>query len=152
MFMLQWGTHADRNTAVEALHMVNFYFFMTEYNAAHDNYFEVATWSTPLVQDLASGKRKNAGGGLLYKQDIALWTPYLYAKPLRYFYSGDKKLLGTSVTGVGKNGTMEVVKVLSAATPDGTRYLCILNRGPAVALERIIIDGKPVPPDASIHV
>ena len=93
MFMLQWGTHADRNLVVEGLHMANFYFFMTEYNATHDNYFEVATWSVPMMQDLASGKRKNSGGGMLYKEDIALWTPYLYAKPLRYFYSGDKKLL-----------------------------------------------------------
>ena len=48
---------------------------------------------------------------MLYKENIALWTPYLYAKPLRYFYSGDKRLLDASVTGVEKNGTMEVVKV-----------------------------------------
>ena len=59
----QWGTHADRNLVVEGLHMANFYFFMTQYNATHDNYFEVATWSAPMMQDLASGKRKNSGGG-----------------------------------------------------------------------------------------
>ena len=80
--------------------MANFYFFMTQYNAEHDNYFEVATWSVPLMQDLTSGKRKNSGGGMLYKENIALWTPYLYAKPLRYFYSGDKRLLAASVAGV----------------------------------------------------
>jgi hypothetical protein len=85
MFMLQWGTHADRNLVVEGLHTVNFFFFMTEYNAKHDNYFEVATWSIPLMQDLSSGKRKNSGGGTLYKEEIALWSPYLYAKPLRHF-------------------------------------------------------------------
>jgi hypothetical protein len=152
MFMLQWGTHAERNTAVEGLHMVNFYFFMTQYNATHDNYFEVATWSVPLMQDLTSGQRKNSGGGMLYKENIALWTPYLYAKPLRYFYSGDKTLLNASVTGVGKNGTMEVVKVLAAAGPDGKKYLCVLNRGPAVALGGITVDGKAIPPAANVFV
>ncbi len=152
MFLLQWGTHADRNTVVEGLHTVNFYFFMTEYNARHDNYFEVATWSVPLMQDLTSGKRKNSGGGMLYQKDIALWTPYLYAKPLRYFYSGDKTLLTASVTGAGKNGTMEVVKALAGAGPDGKKYLCILNRGPAVALGGITIDGKTIPTGASVQV
>jgi len=152
MFMLQWGTHTDRNLVVEGLHMVNFYFFMTQYNATHDNYFEVATWSVPLMQDLASGKRKNSGGGMLYKENIALWTPYLYAKPLRYFYSGDKTLLTTSVAGVQKNGMMEVVKALAGAGPDGKRYLCILNRGPATALGTITIDGKPLASSASVYV
>jgi hypothetical protein len=152
MFVLQWGTHAERNTVVEGLHMANFYFFMTEYNAAHDNYFEVATWSVPLMQDLTSGQRKNSGGGMLYQKDIALWTPYLYAKPLRFFYSGDKQLLDTSVTGVGKNGAMALVKALAGAGPDGKKYLCILNRGPAVALSGITVDGQPVPGGASVHL
>jgi len=152
MFMLQWGTHADRNLVVEGLHSVNFFFFMTEYNAKHDNYFEVATWSIPLMQDLSSGKRKNSGGGTLYKEEIALWSPYLYAKPLRHFYSGDKSLLAASVTGVEKDGTMDVIKVLAAAGPDGAKYLCILNRGPATGLGGITIDGKAVPSNASVHV
>ncbi|HEY6166535.1 MAG TPA: hypothetical protein VI454_00755 [Verrucomicrobiae bacterium] len=152
MFMLQWGTHADRNTVVEGLHTVNFYFFMTEYNATHDNYFEVATQSVPLMQDLTSGKRKNSGGGLLYQKDISLWSAYLYSKPLRHFYSGDKTLLTASGAGAGKNGAMEVVKVLAAAGPDGKKYLCILNRGPAVALGGITIDGKTIPAGASVQV
>jgi hypothetical protein len=152
MFMLQWGTHADRNLVVEGLHTVNFFFFMTEYNAKHDNYFEVATWSIPLMQDLSSGKRKNSGGGMLYKEEIALWSPYLYAKPLRHFYSGDKSLLAASVVGIERDGTMELVKVLAAAGPDGATYLCILNRGPAAALGGITINGKPVPLDASVRV
>ena len=152
MFMLQWGTHADRNLVVEGLHSVNFLFFMTEYNAKHDNYFEVATWSIPLMQDLSSGKRKNSGGGTLYKEEIAVWSPYLYAKPLRHFYSGDKSLLSASVVGIEKDGTMEIVKVLAAAGPDGAKYLCILNRGPGTALGGITIDGKPVRSDASVRV
>ena len=152
MFMLQWGTHADRNLVVEGLHMANFYFFMTQYNATHDNYFEVATWSAPMMQDLASGKRKNSGGGMLYKETIALWTPYLYARPLRYFYSGDKKLLDASVTGIKKDGTMDVVKVLAGAGPDGKTYLCVLNRGPAVAIGGITVDGQPIPAGASVYV
>jgi hypothetical protein len=152
MFMLQWGTHADRNTAVEGLHAVNFYFFMTEYNATHDNYFEVATWSVPLMQDITSGKRRNSGGGRLYKEQIALWAPYLYAKPLRYFYSGDKNLRKASVTGVEKNGTLEVVKALAAAGPDGRKYVCILNRGPAVALGGITIDEQTTPAGAKVYV
>ena len=152
MFMLQWGTHADRNTALEGLHMANFYFFMTQYNAQHDNYFEVATWSVPLMQDLTSGKRKNSGGGMLYKENIALWTPYLYSKPLRYFYSGGKSLLTTSVTGVAKSGMMEVVKAQAGVGPDGKKYLCILNRGPAVALGGVTIDDKTIPADANLFV
>ena len=152
MFMLQWGTHADRNTALEGLHMANFYFFMTQYNAQHDDYFEVATWSVPLMQDLTSGKRKNSGGGMLYKENIALWTPYLYAKPLRYFYSGDKSLLTTSVTGVAKSGMLEVVKAQAGVGPDGKKYLCILNRGPAVALGRVTIDDNTIPADANLFV
>jgi len=152
MFMLQWGAHAERNTVVEGLHSVNFLFFMTEYNATHDNYFEVATWSVPLMSDITSGKRKGSGGGKIYKKDIALWSPYLYAKPLRYFYGGDKNLLQTSVTGVKKDGTMELIKTLAAVGPDGTKYLCVLNRGPAVALGGIAVDGKPIPSGASVRV
>jgi len=106
----------------------------------------------PLMQDLTSGKRKSSGGGMLYQKGIALWTSYLYAKPLRYFYSGDKALLTASVTGGGKNGTMEVVKALASAGPDGKRYLCLLNRGPAVALGGILIDDKSVPASASVQV
>ena len=152
MFMLQWGAHAERNTVVEGLHSVNFLFFMTEYNAIHDNYFEVATWSVPLMSDITSGKRKGSGGGKIYKKDIALWSPYLYAKPLRYFYGGDKNLLQTSVTGVNKDGTMEMVKALAAAGPDGTNYLCVLNRGPAIALGGIAVDGKSVASGVSVRV
>ena len=152
MFMLQWGTHADRNLVVEGLHTVNFLFFMTEYNAAHENYFEVATWSIPLMQDITSGKRKGSGGGMLYQKDIALFSPYLYAKPLRYLYSGDKKIMQTSVEGVAKNGTMEVVKALAGAGPDGKKYLCILNRGPATALGAITVDGKTLSSGASVSV
>jgi hypothetical protein len=104
------------------------------------------------MQDLTSGKRKNSGGGMLYKENIALWTPYLYAKPLRYFYSGDKCLLTTSVTGVAKSGMMEVVKAQAGLGPDGKKYLCILNRGPAVALGAVTIDDKTIPADASLFV
>jgi hypothetical protein len=152
MFLLQWGTHADRNTVLEGLHSVNFLFFMTEYNAAHANYFEAATWSVPLMSDLTSGKRRGAGDGVTYQKDIALWSSYLYVKTLRDFYSGDKSLLSTSVSGVPKDGAMEVVKVLAAAGADGKKYLCILNRGPSIALESVTVDGKPVVPDADMHV
>lgn len=152
MFMLQWGTHADRNTALEGLHSVNFMFFMTEYNATHDNYFEIATWSIPLMSDLTSGKRKGRGDGVTYQKDIALWSGYLYAKPLRHFYSGDQSLLSASTSGVEKQGAMDVVKVLASKGPDGRRYLCILNRGPAVALGTITVDGEPVLPESEIRV
>jgi hypothetical protein len=54
--------------------------------------------------------------------------------------------------GIERDGTMEIVKVLAAAGPDGAKYLCILNRGPAAALSGITIDGKPVPSDASVRV
>src|SRR6185295_14994722 len=80
------------------------------------------------------------------------WAPYLYAKPLRYFYSGDKTLLTASVSGVEKQGAMEVVKVLAGTGPDGKKYLCLLNRGPAVALHAITVDGQPIAPGASVHV
>lgn len=152
MFMLQWGTHADRNTALEGLHSVNFLFFMTSYNAEHDNYFEVANWSVPIMSDLTSGKRKGSGGGVTFQKDIAWWSGYLYAKPLRQFYSGDKSLLSASVNGVEKQGAMEVVKVLASAGPDGKKYLCILNRGPAIALNAITVNGAPIAADAKVHV
>ncbi|MCW2573745.1 MAG: hypothetical protein JWO88_3803 [Frankiales bacterium] len=152
MFMLQWGTHADRNTAVEGLHSVNFLFFMTEYNAMHDNYFEIATLSVPLMQDLTSGKRKGGGGGMTYQQDIALWASYLYLKPLRYFYRGDQTILNASVSGIEKRGSMDLVKVLAGAGSDGKKYVCILNRGPALALNAITVDGKAIAGEASLHV
>ena len=44
------------------LHTANFLFYMTEYNATHDDYFQVATLSIPLMKDVASEKRKNSGG------------------------------------------------------------------------------------------
>jgi hypothetical protein len=152
MFMLQWGTHADRNTVAEGLHSVNFMFFMTQYNALHDNYFEVATWSVPLMQDLTSGKRQGSGGGMKYQQDIALWASYLYMKPLRYFYREDQRLLNASASGVERRGSMEQVKVLAGAGSDGRKYVCILNRGPALALHALTVDGKPLTGDASVHV
>ncbi len=152
MFMLQWGTHADRNLVVEGLHSVNFLFFMTSYNASHDNYFEAATWSVPIMQDLTTGKRKNSGGGVTYKKDIALWSPYLYVKPLRTFYSGDKKLLASSATGGGKDGEMELVKTLAATGPDGHKYLCVLNRGPARALGELKVDGRAISDSTSVRV
>jgi hypothetical protein len=152
MFMLQWGTHADRNTVVEGLHSVNFMFFMTQYNALHDNYFEVATWSVPLMQDLTSGKRKGSGGGMTYQPDIALWASYLYMKPLRYFYQGDQRLLNAAVSGGEKRGSMEPVKVLAGAGADGRKYVCILNRGPALALKALTVDGKALAGDATVHV
>lgn len=152
MFLLQWGTHADRNTVLEGLHSVNFLFFMTQYNAAHDNYFEVATWSVPLMSDLSSGKRKGAGSGPTYRQDIALWASYLYAKPLRYFFSGDKSLLPASVSGVEPDQAMEVVKAIAGVGPDGKKYVCILNRGPAVPLRQLTLDGKPIANDTVAQV
>jgi hypothetical protein len=152
MFMLQWGTHADRNTALEGLHSVNFLFFMTEYNATHDNYFEVANWSVPIMSDLSSGKRKGSGGGVTYQKDIALWSGYLYVKPLRHFYSGDQSLLSASVSGVATNGAMEVVRALASVGPNGKKYLCILNRGPAHPLGSIIVDGIPIAFDASMKM
>ncbi|HEY2572696.1 MAG TPA: hypothetical protein VGH65_01465, partial [Verrucomicrobiaceae bacterium] len=152
MYLLQWGTHADRNTVLEGLHSVNFLFFLTQYNATHDNYFEVANWSVPIMQDLSSGKRRGSGGGMLYQKDIALWASYLYAKPLRPFYSGDKSLLPASVTGVASRGTMELVKVLAGAGPDGRKYVCILNRGPAISLDEIFLDGEPMVHDAVVHL
>jgi hypothetical protein len=89
---------------------------------------------------------------MLYKENIALWTPYLYAKPLRHLYSGDKSLLTAAATGVAKNGTMEIVKALAATGPDDKRYLCVLNRGPAVALGGVWIDEKAIARDASVFV
>lgn len=152
MFMLQWGTHADRNTVVEGLHTVDFLFFMTSYNATHDNYFETATWSVPIMSDLTSGKRKGSGSGMTYRKDIALWSGYLYAKPLRHLFNGGQSLLKTSVRGAGKSGAMDLVKALACSGADGKKHLCLLNRGPSVPLQNIAIDGKAVAPDALVHV
>jgi len=66
MYITQWGTHSDRNTAVQGLHVANFYFFMAQYNAVHDNYFAAATGALNLAATVGMGMGR--GGGLVYKR------------------------------------------------------------------------------------
>lgn len=149
MYLTQWGTHADRNTAVQGLHIANFYFFLAQYNAAHDDYFPVATSSVNLAQDVSKHAR---GGGTLYRENIELLTPYLYTKPFRHLFSGDKKLLDATVPGVGKNGNEEVVKALAAVGTDGRKYVYLLNSGPAAAVGRLSVDGATLPAGLRVEV
>jgi len=150
MYMLQWGTHADRNTPVQGLHIANFYFFLAQYNAAHDDYFAAAT-SALVLADKASGAGRR-GGGILYKEKIALLAPYLYTKPFRHLFSGDKKLLTASVNGAKGGGQGQTVKALAAAGPDGRKYVYVINSGPAVALGGLTVDGEALPPDLPLQV
>jgi|GEM_PF-416488 len=146
MFLTQWGTHADHNTAVQGLHIANFYFFLAQYNAAHDDYFAVATSSVNLMQDVSKYAR---GGGTLYREKIELLTPYLYTKPFRHLFGGDKKLLAATVQDVGKE---EAIKVLAAVGADDRKYVYLLNSGPAVALGRLSVDGAALPAGARVEV
>ena len=149
MYVTQWGTHSDRNTAVQGLHIANFYFFMAQYNVAHDNYFAAATSSVNLAQDVSKHAR---GGGTLYREKIDLLTPYLYTKPFRHLFSGDKKLLDAIVQDVGKNGNEDVVKALAAVGTDGCKYVYLLNSGPAVAVGRLSVDGATLPAGLRVEV
>jgi pimeloyl-ACP methyl ester carboxylesterase len=149
MYLTQWGTHADRNTAVQGLHIANFYFFLAQYNAAHDDYFPVATSSVNLAQDVSKHARE---GGTLYREKIELLTPYLYTKPFRHLFSGDKKLLDATVPGVEKKGNEEVVKALAAVGTDGRKYVYLLNSGPAVAVGRLSVDGATLPAGLRVEV
>ena len=149
MYLTQWGAHADQNTALQGLHIANFYFFLAQYNAAHGDYFPVATSSVHLAQDVS---KQAQGGGPLYREKIELLTPYLYTKPFRRLFSGDKKLLDATVQGVGKNGNEEVVKALAAVGTDGRKYVYLLNSGPAVALGRLSVDGATLPAGLRVEV
>jgi len=149
MYMLQWGTHLDRNTPVQGLHMANFYFFLAQYNAAHNDYFAVATSAPILAVNVSKGARR---GGVIYKDKIALLASYLYTRPFRHLFAGDKKLLAASVKGPKENSAGQTVKALAAAGPDGRKYLYMLNSGPAVPLGKVAVDGNPLPAELRVQV
>jgi len=149
MYMLQWGTHLDRNTPVQGLHMANFYFFLAQYNAAHGDYFAVAT-AAPI---LAVNVSKRAGlGGVIYKDKIALMASYLYTKPFRHLFSGDKNLVVASVKAAENGAETQAVKALAATGPDGRIYLYLLNSGPAIPLGEVTMDGKALPAGLRVQV
>jgi len=150
MYMTQWGTHLDRGTPLQGLHIANFYFFMAEYNAAHDDYFAMATLAQSLVEEMS--KEESRRTGVIYKDKIALLTPYLYTKPFRHLFSGDKKLLAASVKAAENGAKGETVKALAAAGPDGRKYLYMLNSGPPVPLGKVAVDGNPLPADLRVQV
>jgi acyl-CoA thioesterase-1 len=149
MYMLQWGTHLDRNTPVQGLHMANFYFFLAQYNAAHNDYFTVATSAPILAENASKGARR---GGVIYKDKIALFASYLYTKPFRHLFSGDKKLLAASIAAADNDVKAGTVKALAAAGPDGRQFLYLINTGPAVALRTAAVDGKALPADCRVVV
>ncbi|MCX7011447.1 MAG: hypothetical protein NTW86_02565, partial [Candidatus Sumerlaeota bacterium] len=147
MHMTQWGTHHDGNTVLQGLHVANFYFFLAEYNAAHDDYFQTAISAFILADKAANPRDRDPmfGGGLLYKKNILLRSPYLYTKPFRYLFSGDKALLETSINGAVQDGSFATLKALAARGPDRKKYIYILNRGPATSCGTISIDGEEMP-------
>ena len=149
MYMLQWGTHLDRNTPVQGLHLANFYFFLAQYNAVHNDYFAVATSAPILAENVSKGSRRS---GVIYKDKIALFASYFYTKPFRHLFSGDKKLLAASVQGAGNQATAPTVKALAATGPDGRKYLYLINSGPAVALDGLTLDGATLPADLPLQV
>lgn len=149
MYLTQWGTHADRNTPVQGLHIANFYFFMAEHNATHGDYFAAATAALNLAADVSKGARL---GGAMYGKTVELLTPYLYAKPFRHLFNGDKKLLSVAVNGARNEPGGDKVKALAAVGPDGREYLYLLNSGPAVALGALIVDGETLPAGLRVQV
>ena len=149
MYMLQWGTHLDRNTPVQGLHMANFYFFLAQYNAAHGDYFAVATSAPILAANVSKGARR---GGVIYQDKIALFASYLYTKPFRHLFSGDKKLLAASVQASENDTKVVAVKAIAAVGPDGRKYLYVLNSGPAVPLGNVAVDGETLLADLPVEV
>jgi acyl-CoA thioesterase-1 len=149
MYMLQWGTHLDRNTPVQGLHMANFYFFLAQYNAAHNDYFAVATSAPILAENASTGARR---GGVIYKDKIALMASYLYTKPFRHLFSGDKKLLAATVQAAGNDSETVSVKAVAALGPDGRKYVYLLNSGPALSLGKVAVDGKLLPTDLRVEI
>ncbi|MCX7011826.1 MAG: hypothetical protein NTW86_04545 [Candidatus Sumerlaeota bacterium] len=146
MHIAQWGTQAEQNTAVQGLHVANFFFFLAQYNAAHNDYIAAATSALLLAQNSSKGGRMI---GPVYKDKIALLTPYLYTKPFRHLFSGDTGLLAAPVEGGGAAGA---VKALAAASPDGRKYLYLINSGPAAPLGEVTIDGRELSADLRVQV
>jgi hypothetical protein len=77
---------------------------------------------------------------------------YLYTKPFRHLFSGDKKLLATTVQAAQNDGQTVSVKSLAALGPDGRKYVYLLNSGPAVPLGKVAVDGKLLPADLRVEV
>ncbi|MCX7011823.1 MAG: SGNH/GDSL hydrolase family protein [Candidatus Sumerlaeota bacterium] len=149
MYLTQWGTHADRGTPVQGLHIANFYFFMAEYDATHNNYIAAAMSAVNLALK-STGATREVGTG--DPEKITLLAPYLYTKPFRHLFSGDTSLLAASVQGAEGRAKGEVVKALAAAGPDGRKYLYLINSGPAIALGELTVDGKALPAGSRVEV
>jgi acetyl esterase/lipase len=149
MYLTQWGAHSDRNTALLGLHIANYYFFLAQHNAAHQDYFALATSSVSLAQTSA---KRAAEGGVLYREKIELLTPYLYTKPFRHLFSGQTKLLEATVQRGASGAEPAQAKTLAAVAADGRRFLYVLNSGPAVALGRVSIDGASLPANQPVEV
>ncbi|MCX7013326.1 MAG: alpha/beta hydrolase [Candidatus Sumerlaeota bacterium] len=149
MYLTQWGTQAEQNTPVQGLHVANFYFFLAQYNAAHDNYIASATSALLLAQKPSATSRRH---GVVYQSKIELLAPYLYTKPFRHLFSGDKKLLAASVKQLSGNGAEPSVKALAASGPDGRGYVYVLNSGPRVSLGQLVVDGRAPPADLTVQV
>ncbi len=149
MYLTQWGTHADRGTPVQGLHIANFYFFMAEYNAAHNDAIAAAMAAVNLAQRPSESVRA-AGKG--EAEPIALLAPYYYSKPFRHLFGGDKHLLAASAEQPGGDLAEDDVKALAAAGPDGRKYLYLLNSGPAIALGSLTVDGQTLPSSLPVQV
>ena len=149
MYLTQWGTHADRGTPVQGLHIANFYFFMAEYNATHNNYIAAAMSAVNLALKSPGATHE---GGTGHPEKITLLAPHLYTKPFRHLFSGDKNLLAASVTQADAAPVGEAVKALAAAGPDECKYLYLINSGPAISLGRLTVDGEALPGDLRVQV
>jgi acetyl esterase/lipase len=141
--MTQWGTHQDQNSPVQGVHLAHMYFFLTRYNAAHNDYFAAATLSVPLAGVEGKGGRLP---GIPYRDKVTLYAAYLYSKPFRHLYDGQQRLLDIQVTGGGE------VQALAAVGPDGRRLVYVLNPGPRRPLSALCIDTQDLHPATRVHI
>ncbi|MCS6850072.1 MAG: alpha/beta hydrolase fold domain-containing protein [Gemmataceae bacterium] len=141
--MTQWGTHRDQNSPLQGVHLANMYFFLTKYNAAHNDYFAAATLSIPLagVEGL-SGRQP----GVSYRTKVTLYASYLYSKPFRHLFDGSRRLLEARVAPTGD------VQALAAINDAGERLLYVLNPGPRTSLSGVTVDGEKLAPEQRVHV
>lgn len=141
--MTQWGTHADQNTPLQGVHLAHMYFFLTRYNADHNDYFAAATLSIPIAGVEGHGRGQP---GLKYRNQVTLYAAYLYSKPFRHVFDGHHRLL-TATTSVP-----ERVMALAAAGPDHEGLLYLLNPGPACRLGTIQWNGRPLASTTKVAV
>ncbi|MDW8242766.1 MAG: alpha/beta hydrolase [Thermogemmata sp.] len=142
--MTQWGTHGDQNTPLQGVHLANMYFFLARFNAENDDYFAAATLSVPLAG--VEGRSGGRQAGVKYRNKVTLYAAYLYSKPFRHLFDGQRYMLTTTVVAPTD------VQALAAQGPEGEKIIYLLNPGPHTNLGKITINNRLLPPTTRVQV